>query len=152
MVAAGSAGLRGGNFASSMANISYFAGRDWRSGSTPRADRVGGARVTLANFVIMVGAAGGALVFLDHRRADGAFAGFLAMFLILFVATGVGNGSTFRMIPAIFRQERLRVASHLGRTALVRADREARTEAATVLAFSSAIDAARASGRPGGPA
>jgi len=33
------------------------------------------------------------------------FAGFLAMFLILFVTTGVGNGSTYRMIPSIFREE-----------------------------------------------
>ena len=104
-------------------------------------DHVGGARVTLANFVVMVGAAGGVLVFLDHRHARGAFAGFLAMFLILFVATGVGNGSTFRMIPAIFRQERLDAASRLGRTALERADRQARREAAGVLAFSSAIGA-----------
>jgi NNP family nitrate/nitrite transporter-like MFS transporter len=31
------------------------------------------------------------------------FAGFLAMFLILFVATGIGNGSTYRMISRIFK-------------------------------------------------
>ena len=29
---------------------------------------------------------------------------FLAAFMVLFVATGVGNGSTYRMIPAIFRR------------------------------------------------
>jgi NNP family nitrate/nitrite transporter-like MFS transporter len=28
---------------------------------------------------------------------------FLGSFLILFVATGVGNGSVYRMIPAVFR-------------------------------------------------
>ena len=33
------------------------------------------------------------------------FAGFLAMFLILFVTTGIGNGSTYRMIPSIFREQ-----------------------------------------------
>ena len=30
------------------------------------------------------------------------------MFLILFVTTGIGNGSTYRMIPSIFREEKLR--------------------------------------------
>ena len=30
------------------------------------------------------------------------------MFLVLFVTTGVGNGSTFRMIPVIFRRQTLR--------------------------------------------
>src|SRR5262249_59103474 len=32
-----------------------------------------------------------------------SFGGFLAMFLILFVTTGIGNGSTFKMVPVIFR-------------------------------------------------
>ena len=36
------------------------------------------------------------------------------MFLLLFVTTGVGNGSTFRMIPVIFRRESLRAAQGQG--------------------------------------
>ena len=36
------------------------------------------------------------------------------MFLILFVTTGIGNGSTYRMIPSIFREEKLREAKGLG--------------------------------------
>ena len=32
-----------------------------------------------------------------------AFGPFLASFLVLFVATGAGNGSVYRMIPAVFR-------------------------------------------------
>ncbi len=36
------------------------------------------------------------------RAASHDFASFLAAFMLLFVATGVGNGSTYRMIPAIF--------------------------------------------------
>ena len=34
-----------------------------------------------------------------------SFALFFAAFMLLFVATGVGNGSTYRMIPAIFRHD-----------------------------------------------
>jgi NNP family nitrate/nitrite transporter-like MFS transporter len=63
------------------------------------ADRVGGARVTAVSYLAMaLGVVGvvGAL-------GVGSFALFLGCFLVLFVATGVGNGSTYRMIPAIFR-------------------------------------------------
>src|SRR5262249_2696873 len=67
-------------------------------------DKIGGARVTLWNFVVMGLATLGVIHYVDAR----SFAGFLVMFLILFVTTGVGNGSTFRMIPAIFRSEKLR--------------------------------------------
>jgi hypothetical protein len=38
-------------------------------------------------------------------RQPGAFWGFFASFLLLFFATGVGNASTFQMIPAIMRKE-----------------------------------------------
>ena len=39
------------------------------------------------------------------------------MFLILFVTTGIGNGSTYRMIPSIFREENLRKARGKGEAA-----------------------------------
>ncbi len=70
------------------------------------ADRIGGAKVTLWNFAAMSLAACGVIYFVGQKE----FAGFLAMFLILFVAAGVGNGSTYRMIPTIFREERVRAA------------------------------------------
>ncbi|MFP5336777.1 MAG: MFS transporter [Actinomycetes bacterium] len=63
-------------------------------------DRWGGALVTACSFVAMAGGVLGAVVAL---RA-GSFPAFLASFILLFVATGVGNGSTYRMIPAIFRR------------------------------------------------
>jgi NNP family nitrate/nitrite transporter-like MFS transporter len=66
------------------------------------ADKVGGARVTFWNFIAMGAATIGVMHYVEIR----SFAGFLVMFLILFVTTGVGNGSTFRMIPSIFRAER----------------------------------------------
>lgn len=62
------------------------------------ADRVGGARVTISAFVVMALGAAGAI----GALRIGSFGLFLASFLILFVATGIGNGATYRMIPAVF--------------------------------------------------
>ena len=61
-------------------------------------DRMGGAKVTAASFVAM--AAGVLWAVTAVKSHD--FASFLAAFMLLFVATGVGNGSTYRMIPSIF--------------------------------------------------
>ena len=69
-------------------------------------DRFGGARVTQWSTVAMIGAAVGLGV--CFQRLGGAespldfFAAFLVLFLLLFVTAGIGNGSTFRMIPMIF--------------------------------------------------
>jgi NNP family nitrate/nitrite transporter-like MFS transporter len=100
-------------------------------------DRVGGARVTLWNFVAMGAATTGVIHFLHEH----SFGGFIAMFLLLFITTGVGNGSTFRMIPVIFRRECLRSAAGRGPEAERRALEVARRESAAVLGFTSAIGA-----------
>jgi NNP family nitrate/nitrite transporter-like MFS transporter len=62
------------------------------------ADRVGGAKVTLATFFGMAGAAGTVLV-ASQQQSLGLF---VAGFIALFTLSGVGNGSTYKMIPAIF--------------------------------------------------
>jgi NNP family nitrate/nitrite transporter-like MFS transporter len=62
------------------------------------ADRFGGARVTVAAFAVM---AAGALTVIAVLPL-GNFWAFLASFLLIFVATGIGNGSTYRMIPSVF--------------------------------------------------
>ena len=62
-------------------------------------DRVGGARVTAASFVVMGLGVLGVVRSLDLQ----SFGLFFTCFMALFVASGVGNGSTYRMIPAIFR-------------------------------------------------
>ncbi|MEW2381220.1 nitrate/nitrite transporter [Micromonospora sp. NPDC047707] len=62
-------------------------------------DVIGGARITVASFVLMAGGAYLALWSVQERRL-GVF--FLA-FMLLFVATGIGNGSTYRMISRIFQ-------------------------------------------------
>src|ERR1700751_1535676 len=67
------------------------------------ADKIGGAIVTFWNFIAMAAATIGVLYFVGQKD----FTGFLSMFLILFVTTGIGNGSTYRMIPSIFREENL---------------------------------------------
>jgi MFS transporter, NNP family, nitrate/nitrite transporter len=85
----------------------------------------------------MAAATFGALHFVQQKD----FGGFLTSFLILFVTTGIGNGSTFRMIPVIFRTERLREAEGAGPEARNRAMTTARRDSAAVLGLSSAIGA-----------
>jgi NNP family nitrate/nitrite transporter-like MFS transporter len=104
-------------------------------------DKLGGARVTFWNFIAMAAGVAGVLAFLPQAGQGGNFYGFLVMFMVLFMTAGIGNGSTFRMIPAIFHEERQRQAAGKGRAAAEQAVRDANTEAAAVLGFSSAIGA-----------
>ena len=105
------------------------------------ADKMGGARVTLWNFVVMIAAVFGVLHFLPQAGSEGNFYGFLAMFMLLFVTTGVGNGSTFRMIPVIFRTLHERLSAGKSKDVQEQAGKNAGKEAAAVLGFSSAIAA-----------
>ena len=105
------------------------------------ADKLGGAQVTFWNFIVMAAGVAGLLAFLPQAGEGGNFYGFLAMFMLLFMTAGIGNGSTFRMIPLIFLIERERRAAGKGRAAEEQAVREANTDAAMVLGFSSAIGA-----------
>ncbi|HWA14624.1 MAG TPA: NarK family nitrate/nitrite MFS transporter [Burkholderiales bacterium] len=105
------------------------------------ADRWGGARVTFWNFVVMALAVAGVLQFLPSGGGAGNFTGFLVMFLVLFLTTGIGNGSTFRMIPVIFTTERLREAAGRGAAAQEQALKDGNKEAAAVLGFSGAVGA-----------
>ncbi|NYV78485.1 NarK/NasA family nitrate transporter [Streptomyces sp. UH6] len=67
------------------------------------ADRFGGARITLWNFVAMAAAT----VVLILAGTAGELAPFTCAFVVLFVLTGLGNGSTFKMIPGIFHRKAL---------------------------------------------
>jgi NNP family nitrate/nitrite transporter-like MFS transporter len=64
------------------------------------ADRLGGARVTAVNFVLMAAAASVVLV-ASHQKSLGLY---MVGFVSLFTLSGIGNGSTYKMIPAIFKQ------------------------------------------------
>ncbi|MGE0434535.1 MAG: hypothetical protein AB7S36_19915, partial [Planctomycetota bacterium] len=72
-------------------------------------DKFGGARVTHWDTLLMIGATIGVAYFVVAARNSATpedhFVPFLILFLILFVTTGIGNGSTFRMIPIIFKPE-----------------------------------------------
>jgi MFS transporter, NNP family, nitrate/nitrite transporter len=105
------------------------------------ADKLGGARVTLWNFVVMALAVVGVLIFLPSGPVHGNFAGFFLSFLVLFLTTGIGNGSTFRMIPVIFLTERLRGVPKDNLGAVAQATKEANTEAAATLGFTAAMAA-----------
>ena len=62
------------------------------------ADRFKGSTVTFFNFIAM---AIGALIVLSASQL-GSLPIFVVGFIVLFVFSGVGNGSTYKMIPAIF--------------------------------------------------
>ncbi|MGX1030204.1 MFS transporter [Streptomyces sp. SAI-097] len=67
------------------------------------ADRYGGSRITLWNFVAMA-AATAVLVLASMEKS---LALFVTVFVALFVLSGLGNGATFKMIPGIFHSKAL---------------------------------------------
>ncbi len=87
------------------------------------ADKLGGARVTQWISIIMVASALGVAYFIQAAYASATpeqyFYPFLGLFLVLFAATGIGNGSTFRTIAVVFNREQAGPA--LGWTAAVAA-------------------------------
>jgi MFS transporter, NNP family, nitrate/nitrite transporter len=101
------------------------------------ADKIGGAIVTFWNFIAMGAATVGVMYFVNVKD----FNGFLTMFLILFVTTGIGNGSTYRMIPSIFREENLRKAMGSGDAGRALALQTASIESGAALGFIGAIGA-----------
>ena len=98
------------------------------------ADRYGGARVSFWVFVVQIVAIVGMIWFLDAR----SFAGFFGMVLLLFVASGVGNASTFQMVPGIMRREVDRTEPNLPEP---QRRAQAERESAAVIGFTSAIAA-----------
>ena len=71
-------------------------------------DRIGGGRVTMYTFVAMIFAAGilVATGMIDDGAAGaptgGQMTGYVVGFILLFILSGIGNGSTYKMIPSIF--------------------------------------------------
>ncbi len=72
-------------------------------------DKLGGARVTHWDTLAMIAATIGAGYFVSlasqSAQPEQYFFPFLILFIVLFATTGIGNGSTFRMIPIIFPKE-----------------------------------------------
>lgn len=101
------------------------------------ADKVGGSIITFWNFIAMAAATVGVLYFVGQKD----FIGFLTMFLILFVTTGIGNGSTYRMIPSIFREQNLFKVRGKGDAARSAALKTASIESGAAVGFIGAIGA-----------
>ncbi len=101
-------------------------------------DKFGGGRVTLWTFVVMIIGVLGILYFLGIKEQDGTFWGFFASFMLLFFATGVGNASTFQMIPIIFSKECSRIMAGQSQRDI---RKQAERESAATIGFTSAIAA-----------
>jgi len=73
------------------------------------ADKMGGAKVTQIISVVMVACALALAYILKQAYGSATpetmFLPFMVLFLILFAATGIGNGSTFRTIAVAFNKE-----------------------------------------------
>jgi NNP family nitrate/nitrite transporter-like MFS transporter len=87
-----------GTAAVSLAFLGALVGSIARPYGGKLADRFGGAPIAALCFVAMALGALAVVLTLPLQ----SFAIFLLCFLFLFVATGIGNGATYRMIPAIF--------------------------------------------------
>jgi NNP family nitrate/nitrite transporter-like MFS transporter len=99
------------------------------------ADRFGGARITFATFIAM--ALGAAVVLTaSHTKSLPLF---LVGFVLLFVLSGIGNGSTYKMIPAIFRAKAMDAVAAGGDT--LAADRLAVRRSGALIGIAGAIGA-----------
>ncbi len=71
--------------------------------------KIGGAKVTQVVTIVMIASALGVSHFMylayHSQTPEEYFAPFFVLFLILFAATGVGNGSTFRSMGVMFSDE-----------------------------------------------
>ena len=71
------------------------------------ADRMGGSRVTLGvlgGMILGAGLLASTSSFDDHSAAtrSTAMIGYVVGFMVLFILSGMGNGSVFKMIPSVF--------------------------------------------------
>jgi len=109
-----------------------------RAGTGWISDKFGGGRVTFWTFLGMIIAVYGVIFFLPSDGQGGSFMGFFACFMALFLLTGIGNASTFQMIPAIMGREIPRLMPKLDAGA---SRKQAERESAAIIAFTSAIAA-----------
>ena len=109
-----------------------------RAAAGKACDRIGGGRITFWVFIAMSLGVVGVLYAIGMKGSPIAFPVFFASFLFLFAASGIGNASTFQMIPAIMRKEVARLEPQL--SALDRV-KQSDKEAAAIIGFTSAIAA-----------
>jgi NNP family nitrate/nitrite transporter-like MFS transporter len=105
------------------------------------ADRIDGSSITFWNFAVMTFAMFSALRYIPTETEAGNAIAFFSVFLLLFLTTGIGNGSVFRMIPCVFRSLHKRWSQGESEEAQAAALRQAETESAVALGFSASIAA-----------
>ena len=109
-----------------------------RAGAGKACDKIGGGRITFWVFIAMGLGVAGLLYAIGIKGTPLGFPVFFACFLFLFAATGIGNASTFQMIPAIMRKEMTHLEPHLTREERVK---QSDKESAAIIGFTSAIAA-----------
>ena len=109
-----------------------------RAASGKACDRIGGGRITFWVFIAMSVGVLGVLYAIGMKGSATAFPVFFTSFLFLFAATGVGNASTFQMIPAIMRKEVVRLEPQMPTAEHVK---QSDKESAAIIGFTSAIAA-----------
>jgi NNP family nitrate/nitrite transporter-like MFS transporter len=101
-------------------------------------DKFGGEHVTHWVFLALAAGVLAVLHSVGGFAGEPSFAIFFAGFIWLFFWTGVGNASTFQMIPAIVRNDLPRLLPQLEPAARLKA---AEMESAAIVGFSSAVGA-----------
>ncbi len=104
-------------------------------------DRVGGARVTFWNFVVMLVAAIALVWTLPSGPAGSDAFGFVLASMLLFVTAGIGNGSVFHLVPTVFSKlhvNRAGAAARVGETAAISSSE---IETSVALGFAASIGA-----------
>lgn len=104
------------------------------------ADRRGGARIALAMFGVMAAAVTALLVLTGANPSPNDYTMFVALFWVLFIASGIGNGAVFQMIPAAFIASRRAALGTTG-AGTATAAREGTLEGAAALGLASGIAA-----------
>ncbi|MFE5539276.1 NarK family nitrate/nitrite MFS transporter [Streptomyces sp. NPDC056492] len=127
--------------ATTYAWIGPFIGALMRWAGGWLSDKIGGARVTMLSFVGMAAALIVVIFALPSGGDQGSFWAFFIGFLAAFAFSGLGNGSTFRQIPVIFRDQHMQEAEGRGPEAQAAALKQSEMEAGAVTGFSSAIAA-----------
>lgn len=103
-------------------------------------DKLGAARITHYSFIIMLLSVVGIIYSLPNAHSVGSYPIFFISFMLLFLFTGTGNGSTFAQIPkifSIFHQKRAR-QDHIDAK---EAEKIATKESAAAVGFIAAIGA-----------
>jgi NNP family nitrate/nitrite transporter-like MFS transporter len=103
-------------------------------------DRLGGGKVTFWNFAVMLVAAIAILAFLPSEPNSAGLPWFFAAFVLLFIATGIGNGSVFHVVPKVFLKLHTRAAG-ADKASQDRAITEGEIESSVALGFTAAIAA-----------